>query len=584
MKRILALGSIVLVTAFIKLSASAEEIPEEALCAPAEEQNIDETVLQTEVENRVADGFVIQDGITYYYQNGTSVKDKEIFSDNKWYYFDKNGQMVTGWVQHHGNQYYYDENGVMAHGIYYVGNIAYGFNEWTGVLLSGEHYFTDGSSDQWYYFSEASNTKGQMAIGWTKHHGNQYYYNEKGQMIHGIYQPKEESYVYMFDEWTGVKKTGWVPYQNEWYYMDSEGHMYFDEHYMEGHWYYFDETTGITANKGFTKHHDHWYYYNDYGYMQYGEKYIGKGWYYFNEYTGVMATGWTTHHGNQYYYDENGMMVHGEKTIDGKKYIFDEVTGVLVSQSRAYQNPPQYYQIKDSILLSGGGYNLDIGYEGLKVAWVKKALGMGDSVGLYGALYTNTVASRVKTFQRQAGLPQTGVVDIFTWKAMGYSEEDWFNLGAYVSPVRVNSKSTRSDHIEAMIARAYDYLGTSYIIGASGAPGTGVDCSGLAMQALYAAGIDMSPINPVRHSRPGYEYESANMWASPKFKHVSLAERQRGDLIFYQNSRGTVIHVAIYLGNDQVIESTCAPFNKVVVQPLKNAYRANIKGVARPFV
>ncbi len=231
-----------------------------------------------------------------------------------------------------------------------------------------------------------------------------------------------------------------------------------------------------------------------------------------------------------------------------------------------------------------GGYNLSIGYEGLKVVWVKKALGMGDSVGLYGALYTNTVASRVKTFQRQKGLPQTGVVDILTWKAMGYSEDDWFNLGAYVSPVRVNSKSTRSDHIEAMIARAYDYLGTSYIIGASGAPGTGVDCSGLAMQALYAAGIDMSPINPVRHSSPGYEYESANMWASPKFKHVSLAERQRGDLIFYQNSRGTVIHVAIYLGNNQVIESTCAPFNKVVIQPLQNAYRSNIKGVVRPFV
>lgn len=255
-----------------------------------------------------------------------------------------------------------------------------------------------------------------------------------------------------------------------------------------------------------------------------------------------------------------------------------------ITIGRTYQNPPQYYQIKDSISLSGGGYNLDIGYEGLKVVWVKKALGMGDSVGLYGAIYTNAVASRVKIFQKRAGLPQTGIVDIFTWKAMGFTEHDWFNLGAYVSPIRVNSSSTREQHIEAMIARAYDYLGTSYIIGASGAPGTGVDCSGLAMQALYAAGIDMSPINPVRHAHPGYEYESANMWASSKFKHVSYDQRQRGDLIFYQNAHGTVIHVAIYLGNDQVIESTCAPFNKVVIEPIKNAYRSNIKGVARPFV
>ena len=51
-----------------------------------------------------------------------------------------------------------------------------------------------------------------------------------------------------------------------------------------------------------------------------------------------------------------------------------------------------------------------------------------------------------------------------------------------------------------MIGRAYDYMGDDYMIGASGAPGLGIDCSGLVMQALYAAGIDMSPINPVRHA------------------------------------------------------------------------------------
>lgn len=46
-----------------------------------------------------------------------------------------------------------------------------------------------------------------------------------------------------------------------------------------------------------------------------------------------------------------------------------------------------------------------------------------------------------------------------------------------------------------MIRRAYDYLGNDYVIGASGAPGLGIDCSGLVMQALYAAGLDTSPIN-----------------------------------------------------------------------------------------
>ena len=65
------------------------------------------------------------------------------------------------------------------------------------------------------------------------------------------------------------------------------------------------------------------------------------------------------------------------------------------------------------------------------------------------------------------------------------------------------------------------------------------------IQALYAAGIDMSPINPVRHASPGYEYESANIWRSSKLKHVSYSERERGDIIIYCNSSGVVIHSAI---------------------------------------
>lgn len=71
------------------------------------------------------------------------------------------------------------------------------------------------------------------------------------------------------------------------------------------------------------------------------------------------------------------------------------------------------------------------------------------------------------------------------------------------------------------------------------------------------------------------------MWNSSRFKHVPYSQRQRGDLIFYQNSNGTVIHVAIYLGNDQVIESWP---NQVVVWPIRNSARSNIKGVVRPFV
>lgn len=248
---------------------------------------------------------------------------------------------------------------------------------------------------------------------------------------------------------------------------------------------------------------------------------------------------------------------------------------------RKYQNPSPYYQIKDSISLSGGGYTLSYGYEGVKVMKVIQRLGLGNGVGMGGAIYGHNVENAVKKFQGQVGLAQTGNVDLLTWIRMGFTQLEWEQWGAYVSPMRVNAESSRSEHIEAMIATAYAYLGTSYVIGASGPPGTGIDCSGLVMQALYSAGIDMSPINPVRHAQPGYEYESRNMWASSQLMKVPYSQRQRGDLIFYQNNNGVVIHVAIYLGNDTVIEAWP---NVVVVWPIKNGQRANIKGVARPFI
>ncbi len=256
-------------------------------------------------------------------------------------------------------------------------------------------------------------------------------------------------------------------------------------------------------------------------------------------------------------------------------------TGYYKDTLVVYQNPSQYYQIKDSITLNGGGYNLSVGYEGIKVRRVIQRLGLGNGVGMGGAYYSSTVASSVKTFQRNNGLPQTGVVDLATWKKMGFSEADWYSNGAYASPVKAGTDAVRSQHIEAMIARAYEYLGNPYVIGASGAPGLGVDCSGLVMQALYAGGLEMDDINPVTHAQPGHEYESRNMWNSSKLMKVAYSNRQRGDLIFYQNKNGVVIHVAIYLGNDQVIESWP---NAVKIAPIKDGYRSNIKGVARPFV
>lgn len=125
----------------------------------------------------------------------------------------------------------------------------------------------------------------------------------------------------------------------------------------------------------------------------------------------------------------------------------------------------------------------------------------------------------------------------------------------YTAPVLVNNASTKKDHIDAMIKTARKYLGDPYVVCQSRAPGKGVDCSGLVMQACYGAGVDLWPSNPYRHRSPAYEWESRNIAKHSNLKTVPYKDRKRGDLIFYANSNGVVIHVAIYIGNNKIIHS-----------------------------
>ena len=256
--------------------------------------------------------------------------------------------------------------------------------------------------------------------------------------------------------------------------------------------------------------------------------------------------------------------------IVGAYATYDGTTSQLATTRYTYSVVPQ---LTTEIYLGGGDYSVSYGMAGLKVQRIQQALGIGDYN--YPRYLDQTVAA-VKSFQSRAGLPVTGVVDRSTWLALGLSEYEWTTLGAYASPVRVSATASASERVEAMISRAYDYLGDSYVWDASGAPGQGVDCAGLVMQALYAAGLDTGIINPVTHSTTSWgDHDALNFYYYGGFTKVSLADRVRGDLIFYGN--GTIDHVAIYLGNDQIIE---AYPNKVQTNTL---WKATILGVTRVF-
>lgn len=251
---------------------------------------------------------------------------------------------------------------------------------------------------------------------------------------------------------------------------------------------------------------------------------------------------------------------------------------VRITARRYYQNPPQYIQISNSIVKrDSGGYDLSYGYMGLKVKAVNNYFGIGDS---HWPRYDDDTEQHVREFQREKGIEPSGKVDKKTWLRMGFSEKDWYNLGSYVTPVKSDLSSTRDQLVEIMISTAMSYRNAPYVVGASGNTSQGTDCSGLVMQALYSAGVDPYPVSVVRHSKPGYEYESRNLFKSSRFRKIPYEDRKRGDIIFFESDEGVIIHVGIYLGNDKMVHSWP---DKVMVSPVDTGEWGGIAGVRRVF-
>ncbi|MFO9711849.1 NlpC/P60 family protein (plasmid) [Lacticaseibacillus rhamnosus] len=247
----------------------------------------------------------------------------------------------------------------------------------------------------------------------------------------------------------------------------------------------------------------------------------------------------------------------------------------------AYQNPSWMYQINYKQIQANPaevGHNIGPGYEGVKTWFIKSRLGTANVHNQY----TYGDAYAIMNIQRSHGLPATGWVDLPTWRALGYSDDLWYGIDSYVQPLQVtNPGAGRQAHIEAMINAAYQYLGKPWWAGCSSAPAWGVDCSGLVMQALYAAGINPTSASSTHHGYPGNEWNSRNLFADPHFANVSWNDRQRGDLVFYyEPGTRTIWHVAILLDPNTVIESWPP---SVMVQPILNGQRNVIAGIRRVF-
>ena len=91
----------------------------------------------------------------------------------------------------------------------------------------------------------------------------------------------------------------------------------------------------------------------------------------------------------------------------------------------------------------------------------------------------------------------------------------------------------------AVVAYAKQFLGNPYVWGGTSLT-SGADCSGFVLSVFKKYGVSL-PHSSAAQSTMGSK--------------VSLSEAQPGDLIFYAQN-GRVNHVAIYIGNGQVIHAS----------------------------
>ena len=107
---------------------------------------------------------------------------------------------------------------------------------------------------------------------------------------------------------------------------------------------------------------------------------------------------------------------------------------------------------------------------------------------------------------------------------------------------------------------AKQFVGNPYVWGGTSLT-KGADCSGFVLSVFKKYGVSL----------PHHSGSQANSGTK-----ISREDLQAGDLIFYANSSGTINHVAIYIGGNQVVHAS-SPKSGIKIS--KYNYRTPVKYV-----
>jgi hypothetical protein len=133
------------------------------------------------------------------------------------------------------------------------------------------------------------------------------------------------------------------------------------------------------------------------------------------------------------------------------------------------------------------------------------------------------------------------MIPILLGSSLPFIKEGQFKLGdeQYLFDGQVQLKADKKN-MELLVQHAMLYLNTPYLWG--GRHPFGIDCSGLVQVCYKMVGVNL----------PRDAYQQANLGHALSF----IEEAQPGDLAFFDNEDGRIIHVGILLEDNYIIHAS----------------------------
>lgn len=157
-----------------------------------------------------------------------------------------------------------------------------------------------------------------------------------------------------------------------------------------------------------------------------------------------------------------------------------------------------------------------------------------------------------------------GWVEISVDDSVGYISQDYVTLAQALPTAKTIAQVKYGDGVSdvrtSVVSYALQFVGNRYVWGGTSLE-NGVDCSGFTMRILGKYGISLPHSS---RAQPSYGTK------------ISASEAKPGDLFFYGSGR-SISHVAIYIGNGQIVHAS----NKRDGIKVSNAYYRNPICVAR---